>query len=64
MIDRLLDFWRDENGAITVDWVVLTAAIVGLGALMFFYLNERIQNTDESVGRALSGIEVGEVTFD
>lgn len=24
-------FRRDEDGAVTVDWVVLTAAIVGLG---------------------------------
>ena len=25
------NFSRDEDGAVTVDWVVLTAAIVGLG---------------------------------
>jgi len=24
-------FYKDESGAVTVDWVVLTAAIVGLG---------------------------------
>ncbi len=24
-------FMRDEDGAVTVEWVVLTAAIVGLG---------------------------------
>ena len=24
-------FWRCRSGAVTVDWVVLTAAIVGLG---------------------------------
>ncbi len=24
-------FFNDESGAVTVDWVVLTAAIVGLG---------------------------------
>jgi Flp pilus assembly pilin Flp len=27
-------FAKDENGAVTVDWVVLTAAIVGLGLLV------------------------------
>ena len=26
-------FARDEDGAVTVDWVVLTAAIVGIGLL-------------------------------
>jgi hypothetical protein len=25
------DFQNDEAGAVTVDWVVLTAAVVGLG---------------------------------
>lgn len=25
------NFAKDESGAVTVDWVVLTAAIVGLG---------------------------------
>ncbi len=29
---RILNhFTKDESGAVTVDWVVLTAAIVGLG---------------------------------
>ena len=27
-------FLKDESGAVTVDWVVLTAAIVGLGILV------------------------------
>jgi Flp pilus assembly pilin Flp len=26
-------FLRDENGAVTVDWVVLTAAVVALGVM-------------------------------
>ncbi len=28
---RFDNFLNDEDGAVTVDWVVLTAAIVGLG---------------------------------
>jgi Flp pilus assembly pilin Flp len=27
-------FFNDESGAVTVDWVVLTAAIVGLGMVV------------------------------
>ncbi len=64
MLNRLYEFIGDENGAITVDWVVMTAGVVGLGALMYFYLNEPIQNIDESTGQALAGIEVEEITFD
>ena len=31
MLNFIKTFRRDEDGAVTVDWVVLTAAIVGLG---------------------------------
>ena len=31
-MENVCQFFRDERGAVTVDWVVLTAAIVGLGA--------------------------------
>ena len=31
MLNFIKNFHRDEDGAVTVDWVVLTAAIVGLG---------------------------------
>ncbi|WP_284325571.1 Flp family type IVb pilin [Cypionkella aquatica] len=38
-------FRADESGAVTVDWVVLTAAIVGLGIV--------VMNT---VGGAITGL--------
>jgi len=31
MLNYVKNFAADESGAVTVDWVVLTAAIVGLG---------------------------------
>jgi len=31
MIKFFKNFSKDEDGAVTVDWVVLTAAVVGLG---------------------------------
>ncbi|MEM7076207.1 MAG: hypothetical protein AAGA28_14210 [Pseudomonadota bacterium] len=31
MIKFFKNFAKDEDGAVTVDWVVLTAAVVGLG---------------------------------
>ena len=31
MLNFIKAFHTDEDGAVTVDWVVLTAAIVGLG---------------------------------
>lgn len=32
---KMKRFSRDEDGAVTVDWVVLTAAIVGLAVIAF-----------------------------
>lgn len=35
-------FRSDESGAVTVDWVVLTAAIVGLGVLVVSTVGDSI----------------------
>jgi Flp pilus assembly pilin Flp len=32
---RLANFLKDETGAVTIDWVVLTAAIVTMAMLIF-----------------------------
>jgi len=34
MLNMIKNFKNDESGAVTVDWVVLTAAIVLLGAVV------------------------------
>ncbi len=34
LLNILKNFKNDEAGAVTVDWVVLTAAIVGLGLVV------------------------------
>ncbi len=33
-MNKLKSFYTDDDGAVTVDWVVLTAAIVGLCVLI------------------------------
>ncbi|SDY76426.1 hypothetical protein [Citreimonas salinaria] len=35
MFNFIKNFRKDENGAVTVDWVVLTAAIVALAVVAF-----------------------------
>ncbi|PZR00536.1 MAG: pilus assembly protein [Cereibacter sphaeroides] len=35
-------FKSDESGAVTVDWVVLTAAIVGLGLMIILVFVEAL----------------------
>lgn len=35
-------FLRDEGGAVTIDWVVLTAAIVGMGIAAGFTVSANV----------------------
>jgi Flp pilus assembly pilin Flp len=42
-------FLKDETGAVTVDWVVLTAAVVGLGLLIFTLIRPAVSNLAGSI---------------
>lgn len=45
----LRNFANDESGAVTVDWVVLTAAIVGLGLLVMSAIKPAISGLAEGI---------------
>ena len=42
-------FLKDEAGAVTVDWVVLTAAVVGLGLLIFTFVRPAVQTVAQGI---------------
>ncbi|MCE6961247.1 pilus assembly protein [Cereibacter sphaeroides] len=42
-------FRNDEDGAVTVDWVVLTAAIVGLGLLVMGYVKTSLESAATNI---------------
>ena len=42
-------FASDESGAVTVDWVVLTAAIVGLGLVVMTTVGAAIKDQAEAI---------------
>jgi hypothetical protein len=44
---------EDENGAVTVDWVVLTAAVVGLAFLAYGEVENNIDTTLTATGDAV-----------
>ena len=46
---RKWPFWRDESGAISVDWVVLCAAMVGLVGATFSGLTPVVINRISSM---------------
>ena len=47
-------FKRDEDGAVTVDWVVLTAAIVGLGIAVLTTVGGATDDYGGTVGDYMS----------
>lgn len=47
-------FAADESGAVTVDWVVLTAAIVGLGIAVIASVRSGTANLASNISAALS----------
>jgi Flp pilus assembly pilin Flp len=45
----LKSFSSDESGAVTVDWVVLTAAIVGLGLVVMNTVGPAVQDVATNI---------------
>jgi Flp pilus assembly pilin Flp len=43
-------FLKDEAGAVTVDWVVLTAAVVTLGLVVFNFIAPAVSQLAEDIG--------------
>jgi len=57
MMNFIKNFRKDEDGAVTVDWVVLTAAVVGLAVVAYSTIGD---NTD-ALTREIAG-EIGGVS--
>lgn len=50
-------FWADQDGAITVDWVVLTASIVGIAIAVLLLIAGGINSASSGVGSELSNAD-------
>ena len=48
-------FKNDESGAVTVDWVVLTAAIVGLGMVAYPLVSDGVSAKATAIKTSLGG---------
>jgi len=54
LIQAIKTFKADESGAVTVDWVVLTAAIVGLGIAVLAAVSGGVGQLSTDIDSALS----------
>ena len=55
MMNFFNKFRKDENGAVTVDWVVLTAAVVALACAAYTSIETGADNLTESTGTFIEG---------
>jgi len=58
MLNMIKNFAADESGAVTVDWVVLTAAIVGLGLAVMSVISNSTETLTNKIGGAMDGMTV------
>ena len=49
LLNIFKNFKNDESGAVTVDWVVLTAAIVGLGMVVMTTVGGGIEDLGDDI---------------
>ena len=58
LFDLAKSFAKDESGAVTVDWVVLTAGIVTLGLLVTILIRPAIEGLSGRIAAAVNAVEV------
>lgn len=63
MTNYIKNFAKSESGAVTVDWVVLTAAIVGLGLAVMAVVSGGVQDLAQDIDTQLVGQGI-DTTFD
>ena len=54
LFNMIKNFRNDESGAVTVDWVVLTAAIVGLGIAVMASVSGGVQTLGTGISTNLA----------
>lgn len=59
MMSAFSNFLTCEDGAVTVDWVVLTAAVVGLAVAAYATINSGTGTLTANTDTTLSGMTVG-----
>lgn len=58
-MERISRFLRKEDGAITVDWVVLSAAIIGLGMVVLIPIAYSTESSTQQIADGIQNQPVG-----
>ena len=58
MIKFFKNFSKDDSGAVTVDWVVLTAAVVGLAIAAYGTIRTQTMSLAGQIETAIENVEM------
>ncbi len=58
LFNLIKTFRKDEDGAVTVDWVVLTAAIVGLGIATLAAVSGGVEDLSGDISTQLATSQI------
>lgn len=56
-LSYIKSFASNESGAVTVDWVVLTAALVGLGLAVMSVVSGGVENLSGDISTSLTNVD-------
>lgn len=59
MIKFFKNFRKNESGAVTVDWVVLTASVVFLALVVISLLSPAVNGLSSNIAAELNGVQTG-----
>jgi hypothetical protein len=60
LLSKIKQFFKRQDGAVTVDWVVLTAAVVGLLAAGYGMMRQGTEDLATGTSDYMSSQDVGE----
>ena len=63
MLTNFKNFAASESGAVTVDWVVLTAALVGLGLAVMAVVSGGVENLSGDIAQELADTDPASSPF-
>jgi Flp pilus assembly pilin Flp len=59
LFDHLKTFAADESGAVTVDWVVLTASVVFLALAIIALISPATEDLGQRISDELNNVQTG-----
>ena len=56
MMNFIKNFRKDEDGAVTVDWVVLTAAVIALAGVAYSQIRANTETLAENISDQIGNV--------